>query len=514
MAEEDTTEPAPHVEERVIVPPFIDRAPRVLLRAERRIAIMPPILGLGLGIGASYLCFLLGPPDGMLAKTFDPNQLHALIPYAIFCMFFWSLMICLSRLRRLRALGKVSQPALLARAVVRLEGEDGVESLGEALQYPNCLASPLLRRLSVILQQWTLAPGLQDAEIVLANQVALDSDASHRGYSLVRVMIWALPVLGLIGTVLGIADAVGGFANFLGKDINEVSAIRVKLVEVTGGLSFAFLITLEGLLTSLITMLLASTLQSSEERLLARIQRGIVEEFLPALQKAAPAPGPQSGGGEGWIVDLREAVQAALKAITRAADQAVHQIAVAGDGCLASIRGTAEASASAVQVMAEQAGASIAGTAQSATQHMAQVAEASNVAVTAAAQHCLATIGEAAQSAVGEIRTQREAHAREVEALLTRTAQFLTSMAEGLNTGAAAQTSAARDMHETATKVADAVARTSAIQASLADAMKRTEALKVSGTLDGLRAAIDGLGPILTRFQQPFVLQAVPAPRG
>lgn len=206
---------------------------------------MPPILGVALGFGASYLCYTLGPPGGMLSKTFDPNQLHALIPYAIFCMFFWALMICLSRLRRLRALGKVSQPDLLARAVVRLEGEHGVEALRGALQYESCIASPLLRRMSVILTQWGLTPGLQEAEVVLGNQVALDTDASHRAYALVRVMIWALPVLGLIGTVLGIADAVGGFANFLGQNINEVSQIRVKLVEVTSGLSFAFLITLE-----------------------------------------------------------------------------------------------------------------------------------------------------------------------------------------------------------------------------------------------------------------------------
>jgi len=93
--------------------------------------------------------------------------------------------------------------------------------------------SPLLRRLSLILNQWFLSPGLQDAEVVLANQVQLDNEASYRGYALVRVMIWALRYWDWSGRYWN-SDAVGGFAKFLGQDINDVSQIRAKLVEVTG----------------------------------------------------------------------------------------------------------------------------------------------------------------------------------------------------------------------------------------------------------------------------------------
>src|SRR6185503_16965205 len=99
-----------------------------------------------------------------------------------------------------------------------------------------------------------------------------------------------IPVLGLIGTVIGISFAVGGFGQFLGGNRNNMKTIKRSLVNVTGGLSFAFLITLQGLLTSLLIMLPAYALQTREERLYANVQRDISDLLLPALQRAVPEP--------------------------------------------------------------------------------------------------------------------------------------------------------------------------------------------------------------------------------
>ncbi len=164
---------------------------------------------------------------------------------------------------------------------------DGIARLRGALQGNDCLSSPLLRRLHLLLDQWLIKPDLQDAEIILSNQLLIDSEALRRGYVLVRVFVWALPVLGLIGTVLGISYAVGEFSGFLGQDIGDVNSIRVKLIGVTGGLAFAFLITLEGLLTALLVMLVSSILQNNEESLLSRIQQQVSEIFVPLLQQEA-----------------------------------------------------------------------------------------------------------------------------------------------------------------------------------------------------------------------------------
>src|SRR6185503_12035794 len=84
-----------------------------------------------------------------------------------------------------------------------------------------------------------------------------------------------IPITVPIRPRTGISFAVGGFGQFLGGNVDDVTTIKRSLVNVTGGLSFAFLITLQGLLTSLLLMLPASALQPREERLYANVQRDI-----------------------------------------------------------------------------------------------------------------------------------------------------------------------------------------------------------------------------------------------
>jgi biopolymer transport protein ExbB/TolQ len=291
---------------------LLPRPPSSLLGySERKVAGIAMLIGLVLGLIASLAAFGVAAPGGMLRKAFNPSEFHSAIPYAISCVFFWGIAICAFRWRRLQALAQISRRELLDWTIRILESEDGPAVLRNALSLQQNAASPLLRRLRLLMDQWSISPSLQDGESILAGQIMLDAEATARGYSLIRVIVWALPVLGLIGTVLGIADAVGGFANFLGQDVNDVSQIRLKLVDVTGGLSFAFLITLQGLLTSLITMLILSALQSAEERLLAGIQQGIVERFLPLLQRVSP---PLVAGGAAND-ELRFMLQSLLSAI-------------------------------------------------------------------------------------------------------------------------------------------------------------------------------------------------------
>ena len=71
----------------------------------------------------------------------------------------------------------------------------------------------MLRRLLVVVEQWILFPGLQEAEVVLANQVALDADASQRGYSLVRVMVEAPDQATTEAVAASLADVVRSAAS-------------------------------------------------------------------------------------------------------------------------------------------------------------------------------------------------------------------------------------------------------------------------------------------------------------
>ena len=66
-------------------------------------------------------------------------------------------------------------------------------------------------------------------------------------YILLNGLVWATPVLGFIGTVLGLSAAIGEFTQTLGVDSTDLAAIKLSLTGVTGGLATAFETTLVAL---------------------------------------------------------------------------------------------------------------------------------------------------------------------------------------------------------------------------------------------------------------------------
>ncbi len=215
---------------------------------------------------------------------FDIKSTETAIPVLILILFFWGLFLCFIRQANLKTLSQIPSDTLIQRIKSRIK-KVGIESTCTEMNTSEVEASPLLRRIRSLLKQWLIEPEIKSVDFILQEHVAYDEAAFHRNYSVVRLFVWALPVLGLIGTVIGISIAVGGFAHFLGGSIDEVAEIKKNLVSVTGGLSFAFLITLEGLATSLILMFISSNLQNKENRLMSIVQKIIIDEMVPFLQQ-------------------------------------------------------------------------------------------------------------------------------------------------------------------------------------------------------------------------------------
>ena len=233
---------------------------------------------------------------------FNLREPFAAVPVSILIMFFWGLAICLLRYLRSRAAQRLSRNSLLIDSI-EVAKLDGLDHLVSDLQSPVVRYSPLLRRLQTLATQWAITPSLQDADLLLQQHLYLDEEEVRAGYTLVRTFIWALPVLGLLGTVAGVAVAIGGFAQFLGGDIEDVAVIKRSLVNVTAGLSYAFLTTLYGLAAALALMLIATALQTREDKMYTSVQQKITDLFLPFLQKISPE---RKGGDVGSIAGLQE----------------------------------------------------------------------------------------------------------------------------------------------------------------------------------------------------------------
>ncbi|MDD3886487.1 MAG: MotA/TolQ/ExbB proton channel family protein [Victivallaceae bacterium] len=101
----------------------------------------------------------------------------------------------------------------------------------------------------------------------LNTQARNDDDYLSNSYTVLRGFLWAIPVLGFIGTVIGLSAAVGGFGAVVsgGAGLDELKA---SLGNVTVGLAVAFETTLIALLAALGVQLLMTMISAQEEAFL------------------------------------------------------------------------------------------------------------------------------------------------------------------------------------------------------------------------------------------------------
>ncbi|MEZ6087326.1 MAG: MotA/TolQ/ExbB proton channel family protein [Pirellulaceae bacterium] len=148
---------------------------------------------------------------------------------------------------------------------------------------------------------------------MMESQSAIDANNVAGSYTIVKVFIWSLPILGFIGTVMGVSAAVASLATSLsgGGDMN---AMKEALKEVFGGLGTAFDTTLLALIMSMLVKLPASALQKSEEDLITSVDEYCNENLLRRLDDGRGGGAERGAGGGGGtdVAIFRQAVEQAL----------------------------------------------------------------------------------------------------------------------------------------------------------------------------------------------------------
>ncbi len=455
------------------------------------------------------------PPPHPIGRICDLAHIEGLVTLGVAALFVWSLLLCLVRFLTVQRMSSMSKVSLIKRSAQLLASE-GLDAQAEALQDPRHQYSPLIRRLGSVTRQWQLKPGLQEASLVLQEHTASDEESAQGVYSLVRAFVWALPVLGLIGTVIGIGSAVGNFAQFLGGKVDDVSAIKQSLIGVTSNLSFAFYITLEGLLTSLVVMLIASALESRETHFIQRLGQNVTELFMPWLQRIAPERSgvALSGGDASALKDTLQRVgEEVLRSFgTQVRDekrQASEDLARWTDAVRDELAAAANSAAGALR----QAGAEH----QSAFE---QVSAGLSSLVTALAAHHSMLAGQAESARqITDGTGHVAATLAKSMAPIAQLEQALSAFAGGETQRALAQMGATiAEGSKVSAQSMEALKQMSAQTRQLIEAQSQLQAAVAAFTNSGfsdslaaLRQTLDQMAGALESFRQPFVLQAVPS---
>lgn len=148
-------------------------------------------------------------------------------------------------------------------------------------QLPNsAISNPMIARLREILHRQSNRGTTKHLSDDLRELSIRDGDAAHDSLGLVRIIVWAIPMLGFLGTVIGITQTLGGL------DFTDGSAAVDRL---KSGLYVAFDTTALGLVLSVFAIFLQFPVERSEQRLLADIESRVSDWVLTVLPADDPA---------------------------------------------------------------------------------------------------------------------------------------------------------------------------------------------------------------------------------
>ncbi|MGZ0654434.1 MotA/TolQ/ExbB proton channel family protein [Coraliomargarita sp. W4R72] len=204
---------------------------------------------------------------GILDIFLKPRNLIVVVPAC--GLFFWGIAILIIKRLRLR-----KQKSALAFSIIPqdptfvLNAETAKLVLGrleKTIRDPDQFL--LLRRIRISISNLRNLGQVSDVSEILRAESEEDVARHENSYALIHSFVWAVPVLGFIGTAIGLSVAIGDFGNVL-AGANDLSAIKESLGAVTSGLGTAFETTLVGLFLALFLQMLAAIQEDEESKFL------------------------------------------------------------------------------------------------------------------------------------------------------------------------------------------------------------------------------------------------------
>jgi len=233
----------------------------------------------GVLITACFLALLIPFSDTPVGAIFLKR---GWVNFAETFLFSWGMTILLMKWKQNQRQAKA---AMLELFPARLGNEINCDNVGGFID--NIYKIPLSMRDSLIVNRIRKSLELfenrtDNGEVAafLSTQSDIDANRSSGSYSLLKVFLWAIPILGFIGTVMGLSTAVGSLAM---GDTADPEALKASINSLTGGLGVAFDTTLLGLILSMLMSFPMAAVQKKEDETLTLIDAFCTEKLLPKL---------------------------------------------------------------------------------------------------------------------------------------------------------------------------------------------------------------------------------------
>lgn len=131
---------------------------------------------------------------------------------------------------------------------------------------------------------------VSDVDDLINSRGDQEESTIDSGYTILRGFIWAIPVLGFIGTVIGLTQAMGRFGAALRAAGKDVDAITQQLTGVLAGLDTAFITTAEALVAVIFIHLLQTVVRRADEQLLDDVRKSCFDAIVTRVRIGRQEP--------------------------------------------------------------------------------------------------------------------------------------------------------------------------------------------------------------------------------
>jgi biopolymer transport protein ExbB/TolQ len=214
---------------------------------------------------------------------------------ACYAAFLWACFLLFSRwmemMRQRRAFGLDLLPA--GQCILAEDARDLQRRIDDRLgrSGPYILASML----RLALGKYAISRNARDVAEIVRTQADLHLGRLVSTMATIHYLAWAIPAIGFLGTVRGLAGAMPG-------DDIKGEAVEVFMAEVTKHLNVAFDCTLIALALSLVLMFLVHSQQRREEELVLDCQQYCLDHLVSRLYDDPYTEGdPASTTARGYV---------------------------------------------------------------------------------------------------------------------------------------------------------------------------------------------------------------------
>ena len=187
-------------------------------------------------------------------------------PYAMVVLFILAMVILFVKWRKLafqrRAFKVELIPVGTSFALTQETALDVLKTLNAAVDEPKRFV--LFSRIERALLNLKNVGNVSDVSEMLRASAENDENHVDSSYGLLSGIVWVIPILGFIGTVIGLSGAIGGFGAALNAEASAAS-LKESLVPVTGSLSIAFDTTFVALVLAMIVQMAMTLLRRQED---------------------------------------------------------------------------------------------------------------------------------------------------------------------------------------------------------------------------------------------------------